>query len=162
MNTFEGFGIHVSETPSALSGPAVHTVPVVQALADVGVSIRAVAVPHGMMPAVAFRIEYGEDSVVFSGDISGATTAFVALAKNCSMLVQDFALPERDVPHGHLHAKPSAVGQIAQQSAAKVLLLSHFMPAIESELGGALEIVRREYSGRIEVANDLNTYELSS
>jgi hypothetical protein len=34
------------------------------------------------------------------------------------------------------------------------------MPAIEGELGEAIEIVRREYSGRIEVANDLKTYEL--
>ena len=76
------------------------------------------------------------------------------------MLIHDFALPERDVPHGKLHAKPSAVGQTAQQSAVKILLLSHFMPAIEGELGEAIEIVRRDYSGRIELANDLKTYEL--
>jgi hypothetical protein len=34
------------------------------------------------------------------------------------------------------------------------------MPAIESELGDAIDIVRREYGGRIEVARDLETYEL--
>jgi ribonuclease BN (tRNA processing enzyme) len=160
MNTFEGFGINVRETPSALSDLTVHTIPVDQILEDLGVSIYAVAVPHGMMPAVAYRIECGEESVVFSGDISGSSVGLIALAKNCSMLIHDFALPERDVPHGKLHAKPSAVGQTAQQSAAKILLLSHFMPAIEGELGEAIEIVRREYSGRIEVANDLKTYEL--
>ena len=76
------------------------------------------------------------------------------------MLVHDFALPERNVPHGKLHAKPYQVGRTAQQSAAKVLLLSYFMPAIEGELEEAIEIVRREYSGRIEVANDLKTYKL--
>jgi ribonuclease BN (tRNA processing enzyme) len=76
------------------------------------------------------------------------------------MLVHDFALPERDVPHGRLHAKPSAVGQAADESGAKILLLSHLMPAIEGELGESVEIVRRHYSGRIEVANDLKTYEL--
>jgi len=160
MNTFEGFGIDVRETPSAVSDRAVHTVPVDQVLEYLGVSISAVAVPHGMMPAVAFRIECGEESVVFSGDISGSSVALIALAKNCSMLIHDFALPERDVPHGKLHAKPSAVGQTAQQSAVKILLLSHFMPAIEGELGEAIEIVRREYTGRIEVANDLETYQL--
>jgi ribonuclease BN (tRNA processing enzyme) len=160
MNTFEGFGITVREAPSALSDLAIHTIPVDQILEDLGVSIYAVAVPHGMMPAVAFRIECGEESVVFSGDISGSSAALIALAKTCSMLIHDFALPERDVPHGKLHAKPSAVGQTAQQSAAKILLLSHFMPAIEGELGEAIEIVRREYTGRIEVANDLETYEL--
>ena len=129
-------------------------------LADLGVSIYAVGVPHGMMPAVAFRIECGDQSVVFSGDISGSTAAHIALAKNCSMLIHDFALPERDIPHGKLHAKPSAVGKTAAESGAKILLLSHFMPAIEGELGEAIEIVRRHYSGRIEVAHDLKTYEL--
>ena len=160
MNTFEGFGIDVRETPSAVSDRAVHTVPVDQVLEDLGVSISAVAVPHGMMPAVAFRIECGEASVVFLGDISGSTEALIELAKNCSMLIHDCALPERDVPHGKLHAKPSAIGQTAEQSGAKILLLSHFMPAIEDEIGEAVEIIRREYSGRIEVASDLKTYEL--
>ena len=70
MNTFEGFGINVRETPSALSGQAVHTLPVDQVLEDLGVSIYAAAVPHGMMPVAAFRIECGEESVVFSGEIS--------------------------------------------------------------------------------------------
>jgi ribonuclease BN (tRNA processing enzyme) len=41
-----------------------------------------------------------------------------------------------------------------------MLLLSHFMPAIECEIGEAVEIVRREYTGQIEVAKDLETYEL--
>jgi ribonuclease BN (tRNA processing enzyme) len=106
MNTFEGFGINVRETPSAPSDPAVHSVPVDKALEDLGVSIYAVGVPHGMMPALAFRIECGEESVVFSGDCSGSTAPLIALAKNCSMLIHPCALPERDVPHGHLHAKP--------------------------------------------------------
>jgi ribonuclease BN (tRNA processing enzyme) len=160
MNTFEGFGINVRETPSAPSDPTVHAVPVDQALDDLGISIHAVGVPHGMMPAVAFRIECAEESVVFSGDISGSTEALIELAKNCSMLIHDCALPERDVPHGKLHAKPSAIGQTAQQSGAKILLLSHFMPAIEDEIGEAVDIIRREYSGRIEAATDLKTYEL--
>jgi ribonuclease BN (tRNA processing enzyme) len=160
MNTFEGFGINARETPSFVSDPTIRIVPVDSFLEDLGISMYAVAVPHGMMPTVAFRIECGGESVVFSGDISGSTASFLALVKNCSLLVHDFALPERHVPHGNLHAKPSVVGQIAQQSAAKMLLLSHFMPAIEGEIGEAVEIVRREYTGQIEVANDLDTYEV--
>jgi len=160
MNTFEGFGINVRETQSAPSDSTVHAVAVDQVLADLGVSIYAVGVPHGMMPAVAFRIECGGQSVVFSGDISGSTAAQIALAENCSMLIHDFALPERDVPHGHLHAKPSGVGKTAAESGAQMLLLSHFMPAIDGELGEAIEIVRRYYRGRIEVAHDLETYEV--
>ena len=74
------------------------------------------------------------------------------------MLVHDFALPERDVPHGNLHAKPSAVGTIARESGANILLLTHFMTAIENELESAIRLVRDQYGGSIEVAEDLKTY----
>jgi ribonuclease BN (tRNA processing enzyme) len=162
MNTFEGFGITVGETPSDVSELAIYSIPVDRALEELDVSVYAVAVPHGMMPSVAFRVDCGAESVVFSGDISASTASFIALAKNCSMLVHDFALPEGDVPHGKLHAKPSAVGYTAQQSAAKRLLLSHLMPPIESELAQSVAIVRRTYDGPIEVASDLKEYQIGS
>jgi ribonuclease BN (tRNA processing enzyme) len=160
MNTFNGFGIDAFEVASDPNDPAIRAVRVGKALENIGLSISSVAVPHGMMPSVAFRVECDERSIVFSGDVSASTEPLIALAKNCSLLVHDFALPERDVPHGHLHAKPSAVGKTARESGAKMLLLSHFMPAIENELGRAVDIVRREYAGKIEIAKDLATYEL--
>jgi len=160
MNTFDGFATNVREITSDVSDTSVHGLPVDPVLEDLGVSIYAVAVPHGMMPAIAFRVECDDASIVFSGDISRSTDAFIALAKNCSMLVHDFALPERDVPNSHLHAKPSAVGRTAEGSGAKTLLLSHFLPAIENELAQAVAIVRREYSGKIEIASDLKTYDV--
>ena len=158
MNTFDGFGIRVSEMPSVVSDSAVHHVSVGRALEELGVSVSSAAVPHGMMPAVAFRVDYGGESIVFSGDMSGPTSAFIALARDSSILVADFALPERDGPHAHLHTKPSVVGQIARESGTKMLLLSHLMPAIEPRLDEAVAIVRREYSGRVEIAEDLTSF----
>lgn len=160
MNTFDGFGIDAFHVPSDPSDSAIHEISVGKALEDIGLSIFGTAVPHGMMPSIAFRVEFDDRSIVFSGDVSASTEPLIALAKDCSLLVHDFALPERDVPHGHLHAKPSAVGRTAHKSGAKRLLLSHFMPAIEDELGQAVDIVRREYAGRVEIAKDLATYEV--
>jgi ribonuclease BN (tRNA processing enzyme) len=161
MNTFEGFGITVREAPSDVSELATCSIPVDRVLEDLDVSVHAVAVPHGMMPSVAFRVDCGAESVTFSGDISASTASFIALAKNCSLLVHDFALPERDVPSGKLHAKPSAVGYTAQQSAAKRLLLSHLMPPIEGELAQSVATVRRQYNGPIEIASDLKEYQIA-
>jgi ribonuclease BN (tRNA processing enzyme) len=160
MNTFDGFRIDAFDVPSDTSDPAIHEVSAGETLRDMGISICATAVPHGMMPSIAFRVDYGKRSVAFSGDVSASTEPLIALAKNCSLLVHDFALPQRDVPDGHLHAKPSAVGRTARESGATMLLLSHFMPAIEDELGQNVDIVRREYAGKIEIAKDLATYEL--
>ena len=161
MNTFEGFGIDVHETSSTLEDRVVHRIPVNGRLADLGLSLHAVAAPHGMMPAVSFRIDCAEESVVFSGDTSASTIELITLAKDCSLLVHDFALPERDVPHGKLHAKPSAVGRTARRSGSKALLLSHSMPAIEGELLESVEIVKQEFDGRIELAQDLRTYQVA-
>jgi len=77
-------------------------------------------------------------------------------------LVHDFALPERDVPHSNLHAKPSAVGRAARDAAARALLVSHFMPAIEDQLEPALALVRQAFSGRLLVATDLARYSISA
>jgi ribonuclease BN (tRNA processing enzyme) len=158
MNTFEGFSINVHETSSVTLDRVNHRIPVDGILEELGVTLSSVAVPHGMMPAVAFRIDCAEESIVFSGDTSASTLELINLAQDCSLLVHDFALPERDVPNGNLHAKPSAVGRTASLSGAKMLLLSHFMPAIEDELPESVDIVRREYDGKIDLARDLETY----
>lgn len=160
MNTFENFGMNALEMPSDASQASVREVPLDPALSDIGLTIKSTAVPHGMMPSVAFRVEYGDRSIVFSGDVSRPTPALTELSKGCSMLVHDFSLPERDVPSGNLHAKPSMVGELARDSGAKVLLLSHFMPLIEPELNGAIELVKRSYRGRVERAADLQSYEI--
>jgi ribonuclease BN (tRNA processing enzyme) len=160
MNTFTGFAINAVEAASDASEMATESLPPTLILRQQGISIEACAVPHGMMPSLAYRINYRGRSVVFSGDMSHSTTAFARMARNCSLLVQDFALPQRDVPHGNLHAKPSVVASVARESNAKALLLSHFMPAIEPELNAAVEIVRRDYHGRIAIAEDLSTYDI--
>jgi ribonuclease BN (tRNA processing enzyme) len=160
MNTFDNFNIRTFEMPSDASRACVHDVPIDPSLDAARVSIKSAAVPQGMMPSIAFRVEYGERSIVFSGDVSRPTSALIALSERCSMLVHDFALPERDLPHGNLHAKPSTVGELARDAGAKALVLSHFMPPIETELNDAVEQVRKSYDGKIELARDLQTYDI--
>lgn len=160
MNTFENFGVNSLEMPSDASKVSVHEVPVDPALDAIGISIKCTAVPHGMMPSLAFRVEYSGRSIVFSGDVSRPTSSLIALSEGCAMLVHDFALPERELPHGNLHAKPSMVGELARDAGVKALMLSHFMPPIETELDPAVDLVRRSYGGRIELAGDLQTYEV--
>ncbi len=63
------------------------------------------------------------------------------------------ALPQREVPHGHLHAKPLDVGTTAQAQCAQ-LVLTHFLPAIDGEIGDAVELIRSRYSGPIHTAQE--------
>ena len=150
LHSFEGFRIDAREVPSDPSRDAQVTV-----IDDGTVQVRAVAVPHGMMPSVAYRIDLGGVAVVFSGDVQEFHQSLVELAAGCDTLICNLALPEREVEHSHLHAKPSQVGKMADESGARQLLLTHFMPEIEDELPDAVSEVRSRYRGELILAEDL-------
>jgi ribonuclease BN (tRNA processing enzyme) len=115
--------------------------------------VTAVPVGHGMLPSVAYRVEHEGRSIVFSGDVERDEPGLIDLAHGCDLLVHHLALPEREVEHGHLHAKPSQVGRVAAAAGCRTLLVSHIMPELEE----ALDLVRDHYHGPIVVAHDLLT-----
>lgn len=153
MNTFEGFGIDAAELPSDPAGGA----SVAEVLVDEELRVSSVAVSHGMMPSVAYRVDYAGRSVVFGGDVEGADAGLAEFARGSDVLVHDMALPEREVEHGHLHAKPSEVGRVARDAGCGLLLLTHFMPEIEDDLDEAVAGARAAYRGELLLAEDLIT-----
>jgi ribonuclease BN (tRNA processing enzyme) len=150
MHSFDGFAITPLESSSELQAPTPQTV-----VERKNLRVTSVAVPHGMMPAVAYRIECDGRSVVYSGDVQRAYAPLVELAAGCDLLVHDLALPERAIENGELHAKPSEVGQVARDCGCRRLLVTHVMPALENELDDALTQVRLAYDGELIVAEDL-------
>jgi ribonuclease BN (tRNA processing enzyme) len=154
LHTFEGFGCDAHELPSE---PGMSS-----ALPGERPVIHAVGVEHGMMPSLAYRIDHRGASVVFSGDVDRYDPGLAKLAEDCDLLVHDFALPERDVPHGNLHAKPSEVGRLAADAGCRTLLLTHFMPEIEDEIEDAVAYVRQSFAGEIVLAHDLLQVAVSS
>ena len=151
LHSFDGFGIRSAvETSSELEGAAPRAV-----IEHAGVSVTSVAVPHGEMPAVGYRVECDGRAIVHSGDVQSAHAPLVELAKGCDLLIHPLALPERETENGHLFAKPSAVGEVARDSGCQRLLLTHVFPTLEHELADAVELVRRSYEGELLVAEDL-------
>jgi len=155
MHTFDGFGIDPVELPSDPRGETATLV-----LEDGDLQIQSIAVPHGMMPSVGYRIDYAGASVVFSGDIQRRHQPFIDLAAGCDVLVHDQAVPEREVAHSHLHTKPSETARVAREAGCHTLVLSHFMPEIDAELDGAVRIVEENFPGRVVVAYDLMTIDV--
>jgi ribonuclease BN (tRNA processing enzyme) len=159
LHTFEGFAIDAIEVPSDPTSPFPHAVALDATHLDaLGVGVRAVAVTHGMMPSLAYRIDAAGRSITFSGDVSWASPALIGLARGTDVLVHCLARPERDVPGGNLFAKPSMVGAVARDAGVGMLIVTHFMPRMEAELDAALALVRRAYRGPVVVATDLETY----
>ncbi|GAC1444997.1 MAG: MBL fold metallo-hydrolase [Chloroflexota bacterium] len=152
MNTFDGFGISARDVPSDTSNTDATDVSHSDDLV-----IRSVPVPHGMMPAVAYRIDYGDLSVVFSGDVQEAASGLIELSRGCDVLIHDQAVPEEEVAHSHLHTKPSETARVARDAGCGVLVLTHFMPEIDAQRDKAVATIREGFHGEVVVAHDLMT-----
>lgn len=155
MHTFDGFGIEAREVPSTVDDESRTLV-----VEEGALTIHSVAVPHGMMPSVAYRIDYAGASVVFTGDIERLDRGLVELASGCDVLVHDQAVPEQKVAHSHLHTKPSETARIAREAGCGTLVLTHFMPEIEAELDAAVRTVEENFPGRVVVAHDRMTLDV--
>ena len=102
------------------------------------------------MPTLAYRVQTGSVSVVFSSDQNGTDPKFVEFAKGANVLIMHLAVaPGADVP---LHATPAVVGRIAQEVAVGQLIVSHLGLFNIDE---AIADLRKYYSGPLIVGADL-------
>lgn len=118
--------------------------------------IDALQVPHGIVPAVAFRVAAGDTTWVFSSDQNGSDPAFTEFAAGANVLVMHMVIPEgAEGVARRLHAPPSVIGDIAAKAAPGKLVLSHFMARSLQNLDQNVALVRDRYPGEIVVAEDL-------
>jgi ribonuclease BN (tRNA processing enzyme) len=129
-----------------------------------GVVIKAVGVPHGPAPALAFRVEYGGKSVAYSGDTTSlsANGNMIEIALDADLLIYDTAiLDDTGLPFSQLHTTPTRIGEVARDAGVKHLVLSHITPTTEPNLDEVKKSIRQAgYQGRISVASDLAVYNL--
>jgi ribonuclease BN (tRNA processing enzyme) len=103
------------------------------------VRVTAVAVTHGhAVPALAYRFDTADGSVVFSGDTT-VNDDLIALAQGTAILVHHVADLGYLGRHGitgaalermaGLHTDVTDVGSVAERAGAGELILSHYLPA---------------------------------
>lgn len=126
-------------------------------------SLSAVSVIHGKVPALAWRIDAGGASVVFTGDGNGDNGAVQKLAKGAGLLVAHDAVGEdAKGPPRALHMPPSRIGRIAAEAGVAAVVLGHRM---QRELGHEDQTRReiaRGYSGPLSFADDLDCFRVST
>ncbi len=123
-----------------------------------GLVVEEIATHHGDCPSVAYRISYKGVVVVFSGDMdASALPNLVQLAKNADLLIFNCAVldPPASPPQLYdLHTPPSKIGEAAQGSGAKRLLLSHLAPDVEGQEPAVWRSIRASYPGPVAFASD--------
>jgi ribonuclease BN (tRNA processing enzyme) len=136
--------------------PAAETPNRIYADPEADIDIFAIGVPHGPVPALAFRIRIGQHSIVFAGDQNGSSSEFINFAREADVLVMHLAIPENISGVGRkLHAPPSVIGKIAAETGAGTLVLSHFMARSLVDGEESLKQIRSRYNGWVVNADDL-------
>jgi ribonuclease BN (tRNA processing enzyme) len=124
--------------------------------------VEAMRVPHGIVPALAFRVRIGAELIVFASDQNGNDLDFVEFAKDAGMLIMHMPVPEGVTGVGRqLHAPPSVIGTIANAANVKMLLISHLMQRSLRNLDQNVDLVMTNFSGPVDVAKDLRCYKLN-
>ncbi len=119
-------------------------------------SLSAINVTHGNVPALAWRVDYGTCSITFSGDMNSRSGHLQKLAVKTNLLVASNAIPE-DAGRvaKFLHMTPSQIGTIAKKAQVKKLLLAHFMLRTRDRIRQTINIISKDYQGQIIIARDL-------
>jgi len=123
--------------------------------------LAAIPVHHGPVPALAWRVEIGDMTIVFTGDFNNQKDLVADFAQGADALVIHHAIPEgargtaRD-----LHVTPGQIGRIASQAGVRMVVLGHRMNrtrGLESITRAAIE---EHYQGPLIFANDLECWGL--
>ena len=153
------FAYQAHDLKSAVPGAALEEV----LRTDDGILVEAIAVDHGPVPAVAYRVSYKGQSIVYSGDTKSTGPNMVTIAQDADLLIYDTAimddLPPNPVFHA-LHTSPTRIGEVAAAANVKKLVLSHITPVTEPRLDQVKQLIRQNYHGRIRAAQDLMVFKL--
>jgi ribonuclease BN (tRNA processing enzyme) len=114
-----------------------------------GVTVTALGIPHGNIPALAYRVHAGDVSIVFSTDQTGTNPTFIEFARGANVLVMHLATTASDSP---LHASPAVVGRVARDAGVGRLVVSHIG---QFDLEPAIAELKKYYAGPLTVGADL-------
>jgi len=146
--------IHATDIDASANAPKTPKV----IYAERGLVISAIAGHHGDAPAVIYRIDDGNQSITFSGDIDANGIANLRrIARHTSLLV--FNCVVLDPPGSRpvlytLHTPPKTIGEVAADSETKKLLLSHLSPSIDQQRESVEASIRAHYKGPLVFAKD--------
>ncbi|HEX6576561.1 MAG TPA: MBL fold metallo-hydrolase [Gemmatimonadaceae bacterium] len=173
MNDYD-IDIRIEDERKIPLAPLVHAHELTQGgvvLNEGGVKVTSALVPHPLVkPAFAYRFDTPDRSIVISGD-TAPSDSLIHLSKGCDVLVHEaMYLPAIDklvarTPNvtrlkEHIlasHTTAEDAGRVAQAAGAKVLVLSHLIPADDRSITDEMWIsaARTNFRGQIIVGRDL-------
>lgn len=135
---------------------------------DANVKVTAFPVLHGSWKeALGYRFDADRKSIVISGDTRPAQSV-VDACNGCDILIHEVyseasgkpGAPVEPAPTGQyfrsFHTSAEELGEIAVKARPKVLVITHYVPLVNSNQTEMLEGIRKKFNGPVVVANDLD------
>jgi ribonuclease Z len=138
-----------------------------------GVTITSFPVIHVLNGAVGFRLDYGGQSVVFSGDTL-PTMTLVEAAQNCDLLIHEAALPAElfaelysfpieqarmVINEGHTPA--NAAGMVFDMVKPRMAAMWH-TAVVDRYIEDVFDSLRTTYSGPTTLCQDLTIFNVTA
>lgn len=123
--------------------------------------LSAIPVHHGAVPAVAWRVDIGDQSIVFAGSFGSRTGVVPEFAHRTDALVIHHAIPEGTRGElTDLYLAPSQIGRIAKQAEARMLILGHRTLRTRGIESISRDAIAQEYAAPVLFATDLECWGL--
>lgn len=125
------------------------------------IRIQSLPVEHGPIAAVAWKINVAGCVITYTGDMNGTNKDFAAFSRNADLAIMHAAIDEHASGVAtRLHMRPSDIAAIANDSAAKRILLSHFMNRSAPQREAIRALVAKETGKPVLLAEDLMKVQL--
>jgi len=118
-------------------------------------TLTLMRVHHGIVPALALRIDVYGKSIVISGDTNDENHVLEKLALNADLFIAHHAIPQDTKGYARgLHMLPSTIAKIAKKGNVKKLVLTHRMLRTIGKEKDTLKIIKKVYKGIVIFAED--------
>jgi ribonuclease Z len=123
--------------------------------------VRTAPNEHGAMPNFAVRVEAGSRALVYSSD-TRPSQAVITLAGDAHTLVHEATFAERDRATARAvhHSSAADAGRVAAAAGAHRLILTHVGAEYHHDPGPLVDEARAQFTGRVEMAEELRFYPL--
>jgi ribonuclease BN (tRNA processing enzyme) len=132
-------------------------------LEDGPLRVLAIAVDHGDVPALAYRLEAHGQAVVISGDLASGDDHLSTLARGANLLVYDAAVldpPAAPEQLYQLHTAPRRIGEVAAAAGVGQVVLSHLSVSVSDNAAAVKTSIAQHYAGPVQLAEDCQRFGL--
>lgn len=117
--------------------------------------LSAIPVHHGGVPGLAWRADFADTAIVFTGDFSNQKDVIAEFAEGAEVLVIHHAIPESARGEDlDLHVRPSDIGRIADRAGVSTVILGQRMQRTRGVETLTRQAITEHFDGSLIFANE--------